>query len=89
MITMSYQDALDPSCMTSPKPYSSHDQCHQHQLKRNGCKFNGMKYLIFKLVNFRVTTLKSEDMQNQSTLVFSVRSTLGKIKTTLQISEAL
>ena len=28
-------------------------------------------------------------MQNQSTLVFSVRSTLGKIETTPQIGEAL
>ena len=28
-------------------------------------------------------------MQNQSTSVFSVRSTLGKIETTLQIGDAL
>ena len=41
------------------------------------------------LIKYRVTTLKSEDMQNQSTLVFSVRSTLGKIETTPQIGEAL
>ena len=42
-----------------------------------------------KDTSVRVTTLKSEDMQNQSTLVFSVRSTLGKIETTPQIGEAL
>ena len=43
---------------------------------------------VFETID-RVTTLKSEDMQNQSTLAFSIRSTLGKIETTLQIGEAL
>ena len=51
-----------------------------------GHSFNTSPNIIGK---GRVTTLKSEDMQNQSTLVFSVRSTLGKIKTTPQIGEAL
>ena len=37
----------------------------------------------------RVTNLKSEGMQNQSTSVFSVRSTLGKIETTPEIGETL
>ena len=49
-------------------------------------------YLRSGMVEFnkdRVTTLKIEDMQNQSMLVFSIRSTLGKIETILQIGEAL
>ena len=37
----------------------------------------------------RVSNRKSESMQNQSTSVFSSRSTLGKIETTPQIGEAL
>ncbi len=37
----------------------------------------------------RVSNRKSESMQNQSISVFSVRSTLGMIETTLQISETL
>ena len=37
----------------------------------------------------RVTNLKSVGMQNQSTSVFSVRSTLGNIETTPQIGEIL
>ena len=37
----------------------------------------------------RVNTLKSEDMQTNPLLVFSVRSTLGKIEPTLQIGKAL
>ena len=37
----------------------------------------------------RVSNRKSESMQNQSTSVFSSRSTLSKIETTPQISKAL
>ena len=37
----------------------------------------------------RVTNLKGGSIQNQSTLVLSVRSTLGKIETTLQIGKIL
>ena len=38
---------------------------------------------------YRVSNRKSESIQNQSTSVFSSRSTLGKIETTPQIGEAL
>ena len=37
----------------------------------------------------RVSNRINESMQNQSTSVFSSRSTLGKIETTLQIGETL
>ena len=44
---------------------------------------------IILKVTFRVTNLKSEGMQNQSTSIFSVSSTLGKIETTPEIGKTL
>ena len=49
--------------------------------------FSGL--LLCSVSLHRVSSLKSESMHNQSTSVFSVRSTLGKIETMPQIGKTV